>query len=310
MAAMMRMTGPYETSRRTGQSGSTVAPGASGVTRHQLGGYREYGAPPEIAMCCEALWTHCTPLGPVSGVTVHHVLPEIAVSLAFQGFRDEDGRPRDWAPIIIGPNLRAQAFSLVPGRELAALRLKPEWAGPLLGVDPLAIEGAVVDLSVVCPGLADRLHDAFWRTRSAEAVLPVLLTVVRDALGATRVPPSPHASAALDLVRRTSGRLPCERVASSLGLSDRHLRRQVHDSTGVSPKTYARALRFVGAMLIADLAERPAWADIAARAGYCDQSHLIRECVMLAGVPPRELHAERWGQVASDGAMADLSNPS
>ena len=63
-------------------------------------------------------------------------------------------------------------------------------------------------------------------------------------------------------------------------------------------------------MLIADRAERPAWADIAARGGYCDQSHLIRECVTLSGVPPRELHAERWGQIASDDAMADLSNPS
>jgi AraC-like DNA-binding protein len=282
--------------------------GWNSATRHQLGGYREYAPPPPIAICCEALWTHRTPLVAASGANVHHVLPEIAVSLAFQGFRDEDGCPREWSPIIIGPNLRAQAFDLVPGRELAAIRLKPEWAGPLLGVDPLAIEDGVLDLIEVCPRLAERLHDRFRHTRSVEAVLAVLIHVILDALAASSTPPSRLASAALELVRRSSGRLSCDYVASSIGLSDRHFRRQVHDSTGVSPKTYARALRFVGAMLAADAAERPAWADIAAQCGYCDQSHLIRDCATLAGVSPRSLHAQRRSQGQAAGAMAGLSN--
>jgi AraC-like DNA-binding protein len=106
-------------------------------------------------------------------------------------------------------------------------------------------------------------------------------------------PPSPLATAALDIVRGTAGRVPCQRLASRLGLSERHLRRHVHDSTGVSPKAVARVVRFVGSMIAADAEAAPVWADLAARAGYCDQSHLIRDCVAMSGVAPSALHRER-----------------
>jgi len=50
-------------------------------------------------------------------------------------------------------------------------------------------------------------------------------------------------------------------------------------------------------------------ADLAARAGYFDQSHFIRDCVALAGTSPRALHAERRRQVIENRAMSVLSNP-
>ena len=199
--------------------------------------------------------------------------------------------------MIIGPKLHAQIFQLVPGRELTSIRLKAEWVGPLLGIDPLDVEDSVAPLSGICPSLADRLYDGLRLTRSAAAALDVLAALVGDLLAAARARPSPLASAALALVRDSGGRMSCERAASMLGLSDRHFRRQIHDSTGLAPKSCARALRLVGAMLTADAAERPAWADVALASGYCDQSHLIRECVAMAGATPADLHCERRAQV-------------
>ena len=259
---------------------------------HIVGGYREFAPPADAADCCEAIWIHRTPYVGVAAGSTHLVLPDLGVSLAFRGFRGEDGAPVDAAPILVGPKLRAQVFDLVPGRELAAVRIKPEWVAPLLDLDPIAFEDRVVDLADVAPRLADRLADALARTRTAESAAAVLMTEVRRARPRAHVP-SAAATAALEIVRRTAGRLPCERIAERLGFSDRHLRRQVHDSTGVSPKAYARVLRFVGAMLRADTAPRPAWAEIALQSGYCDQSHLIREAGSLAGVAPAELHAAR-----------------
>ena len=83
----------------------------------------------------------------------------------------------------------------------------------------------------------------------------------------------------------------------------------MHDATGIPPKTYARAIRFVRAMLIADRSDKPVWADIAIRAGYCDQSHLIRDSLAHAAVAPRDLHIERRTQRVGR-VMADLSNRS
>jgi len=49
-------------------------------------------------------------------------------------------------------------------------------------------------------------------------------------------------------------------------------------------------------MQLADRSPRPAWAGVAAESGYCDQSHLIRDCLDLGGAAPRQLHAERVRQ--------------
>jgi AraC-like DNA-binding protein len=176
------------------------------------------------------------------------------------------------------------------------VRIKPEWVAPLFDLDPMAFEDQVADLARVAPLLSERLGDALARTRTAEAAAAVLMAEVRRARHSA-LAPSPAAAAALEIVRRTAGRLPCERVADRLGFSDRHLRRQVRDAIGVAPKAYARALRFVGAMMLTDGVERPAWAEVALRSGYCDQSHFIRDAVTLTGAAPSALHAERRQQL-------------
>jgi AraC-like DNA-binding protein len=278
-------------------------------TRHSIGGYREFAPSPETAGFCEAFWIHRTPEGPAVPGAAHRVLPEVAVCLGFQTFRDEDGCPVGGGPILVGPKLRTHIFDLVPGRELAAIRLKPEWVAPILGIQPLDVAGQVVDLGQVLPALGARLHEELWRTRSAGEALDVLAQTVVETR-ASQTAPSAAASAALEIVRRTAGRLPCERVADRLGLSTRHLRRHVHDSTGFSPKSYARVKRFVSSILLADTMPQPSWADIAAGAGYCDQSHFIRDSIDLAGLTPRELLAERRRQVVgASTAVAERSNP-
>ena len=269
---------------------------ASAHLTHAIGGYREFAAPGGITDFCESVWVHATPATADAGPrAAHRVLPDVSVSLAFQVFRDESGAPIDGMPILSGPNLRPLVFELVPGRELAAVKLKPEWAGPLLGIDPFALEDQVVDLCDVHPAFGERLHAALWRTRSASEAVRVLIAEMVRAREAAAAPAA-AASAVLDRIRRSAGRVSCERVAAQVGVSDRHLRRQVHDAAGVSPKAYARVLRFTGAMLLADPAERPAWADVAAQSGYCDQPHMIRECVALTGSSPSQLHAERRRQ--------------
>ena len=276
---------------------------------HVIGGYREFAPGAEATGFCESVWIHQTPYGPAPAGAAHRVLPEMGVSLAFQGFRDAEGRPRAWSAILAGPKLRAQVFDLVPGRELAAIKIKPEWVGPLLDIDPLAVESQVVDLVTVAPAQADRLHDVLARTRSAEAALRALMTAMLAARRASRTSPSTVACVGLDAVRRRAGRVSCGQLATRLGLSDRHFRRYVRDSTGCPPKTYSRLLRFVDATWTADRSDHPVWADVALSAGYFDQSHFIRDCIALAGISPAALHAERRRQVIDDHGMSALSNP-
>ena len=69
---------------------------------------------------------------------------------------------------------------------------------------------------------------------------------------------------------------------------------------GLSPKHYARTIRF-DAALVAHLAApgRP-WTDILHEVGYFDQAHFIRECHELAGVLPSHLIGD-WNNVIVPG---------
>lgn len=263
--------------------------------RHRIGGYREYDSSAEAAFFCEAFWTHHAPPGEVVQGAAHRVLPDPAVSVAFWAHRDDTGRPIGGGAILIGAKTRPGLFPIIPNLELAAVRLKLEWVAPMLGLDAGALDNQIVDLSTVRPALVDRLEDRLWQARSAEEALGILTrTIIETRVSATAPPAA--ATAALEIVRRSAGSLPCQRVADLLGVSLRHLRRQVHDSAGLSPKTYARVLRLTRSVQVADRRDRPDWADVAARSGYCDQSHLIRECLALAGLAPQQLHRERRHQ--------------
>ena len=87
-------------------------------------------------------------------------------------------------------------------------------------------------------------------------------------------------------------------------LPDRHLRRVILAETGISPRRFWRLQRFHALLRDADRAATPAWAALAARHGYADQPHLIREMQALAGVTPGRLLAERRAEAPLATAAA------
>ncbi|MEU3626617.1 AraC family transcriptional regulator [Amycolatopsis coloradensis] len=82
-----------------------------------------------------------------------------------------------------------------------------------------------------------------------------------------------------------------DRVAAELGVSERGLRRHVRHDVGVGPKELQRVLRFHRFLKRVEAVARDhaSLADVAADAGYADQSHLGRECRRLSGTSPGAL---------------------
>ena len=87
----------------------------------------------------------------------------------------------------------------------------------------------------------------------------------------------------------SSGRASIASIVREVGWSQRHFIARFRHEVGVSPKVFARMLRFgrvvrdLRAGATADLA------DVALDSGYCDQSHLNRDAREFAGVTPGEL---------------------
>ncbi|WP_165912990.1 helix-turn-helix domain-containing protein [Tamaricihabitans halophyticus] len=139
--------------------------------------------------------------------------------------------------------------------------------------------------------LPERLaEEATWANRFA-LVDAVLCRLFRDPL----LQPDPAVDWAWLQLTRTAGGMPVAALASEIGWSRRHLLTKFHEQLGLPPKTLARVLRFRRTVALLAPGGSPQvgdgagnLAEIAARCGYADHSHLVREFHALAGCPPTE----------------------
>jgi AraC-like DNA-binding protein len=99
-------------------------------------------------------------------------------------------------------------------------------------------------------------------------------------------PPDPRVAHAVSRILATAGTARIDDVARDANLSRQHLARQFATHVGVSPKTFARVVRFRSVVDATNGAGTVDWADVALVHGYYDQAHLIGEFRELAGVTP------------------------
>jgi AraC-like DNA-binding protein len=161
------------------------------------------------------------------------------------------------APALVRPPLHELVDRVEPLREVSA-RLAAELRVAVAPhVDPLA-RAAVLSRAIL-----RRLH----RVPGSTAVSAIRTMENRP----------------LDSVRQ---------IAARHGTTVRTLERHVRESTGLSPATLRRVLRFRRAFRLLDATPRGAWGAVAGRSGYADQSHLIRDFREFAGVTPSEFFRE------------------
>ena len=159
----------------------------------------------------------------------------------------------------------------------------------LFGVPAGALASAVVALddivgTTVTTELCERLDAAAtWHDRFG--VLDDVLGRVVDAHDLRR-PPAPEVVEAWRGIVASRGRVSVEAVAAHVGWSRRHLATRFRTEIGLSPKTAIRVIRFESACELLTANGAASLADVAATAGFFDQSHLNREWSDLAGCSP------------------------
>jgi len=266
-----------------------------------VGGYRESPPPADLAFAVEALWSHETA---AERSTAHRVVPDPAVSLCLTRSRDSCGLGSSRL-LLIGPVAHARMFTPEPGSHMIAVRIKLEWCRSLLGVAPYEHEGGEDPYALALPSLGTPLEDRLARTRTPADAVRVLVEFLRARAMAAQaarrgrfLPAAPPVRIGMEMLRAGAGQLRPGALSAPLGVTDRHLRRVIQAETGISPRRFARVQRFHALLRDADRAATPGWAALAARHGYADQSHLIRELQALAGVTPGRLIAERRAEPA------------
>ena len=218
----------------------------------------------------------------------HAIAPRLTglAALTFAQYRPKQGRlvapdvccDLVWARghlILTGPMTRAVRSSNV-GEDVTLLRLDPLVAHQWLRLPISCLTDRAVELADIDPGFTRELDAMKAYGGLSELVQPATRQRWEDI--------DARVAAAVGLL---SSRTKVANVATMVGLSERQLERLFSDHTGLSPKTFARVLRFRralkavkgGASLIA----------AAAVAGYADQAHFSRDSCALAGASPRAI---------------------
>jgi AraC-like DNA-binding protein len=115
---------------------------------------------------------------------------------------------------------------------------------------------------------------------------------VSDSFLACRIPGTlkrDRASFATRLIASSDGRVRIPELASSLGISQRQLEREFAARFGVSPKLYARLVRFQAALDRKARSDAKSWTEVAHELGYHDQMHLIHDFEEFSAGTPTEM---------------------
>ncbi len=185
-----------------------------------------------------------------------------------QGAFDRFGvRGTEGASAVVGVHFRPGGAAAFFGGALPALRNRTELLEDLWGSS------------------ARELRERLQAAASPQQALQLLQAhLVQRLLDAT--PLDPLAVFAIDAFQRDPAHARVEPVQRASGCTPAQFIRRFEQAVGLTPKRFARVLR-LGVMLPQLVRCGPRdWAQIAAGAGYFDQSHLIREFRSLAGIAP------------------------
>lgn len=158
---------------------------------------------------------------------------------------------------------------------------------------PATLVDRLPALDEVAPALARRLGEELAEPRAGEDWTAVLDRRLGTALAGSKHPAGSVIRATVARVRARAGRVSVAELAHDASLSTRQLERLFREHVGLGPKTFARLVRFQRALALLRL-PGASLAQTAARSGYWDQSHLVRDFRQFAEASPsRYLAAER-----------------
>lgn len=167
------------------------------------------------------------------------------------------------------------------------VRLTPIGAHLLLLNAPMSeFPGQIIALDDVLRGLGERLQTTGdWDTR-----FDLLDRTLAAHLARAR-PATPELRHALARITATGGAVDIASLASELGRSQKSLIHHFNTQVGLSPKRFARLVRFDRVVDHLRRGGTGEWADLAARFGYYDQSHLVRDFRQFTGLTPTAARA-------------------
>jgi len=230
--------------------------------------------------------------------SVQRILPDGCVELIFSA-----GDPMD---SVVNSRDESSGRSFIAGQITQVLQLQargrvdmfgvtlyPDAAYPLLGHALDEFTERSVDLRFAWGGAAREIEERILNARDTDEKIGIIERALLDRLSSSDRDKDRVIAASVAAIERFCGMLSIERLAQDVNLSRRQLEKKFRHQVGLSPKRYARIMRF---RHVLDLVKRDGiydWATLVATCNYHDQSHLIKDFRTFTGLSPSAYFAEK-----------------
>jgi AraC-like DNA-binding protein len=252
--------------------------------------YREHAPPPDLATFVRCVWSLQAAADPHA--PVEPIVPDGAVELIVH-FGDRFARQRDGRlqlqprGLFVGQITGPLAVAPTGNVGVIAARFRLGGAAPFLGGMPLhELTDRDIDLDDLWPGDGRRLVLAIGEARDERTRCAHLVAFLRQRLRFAHQHPA--VAAADRWFARRGAVAAVDELARDLDLGSRQLQRLFADQVGLGPKRIARIVRFQELLASLRAAPRMPFAALAARCGYADQAHLVRDFREFTGLPPSQ----------------------
>jgi AraC-like DNA-binding protein len=213
-----------------------------------------------------------------------------------------DGSPTRHVPetVLVGPQTFPRAQLSMSGRvHVFNILFQPTGLHQLIGIDMRSLVDQDPAASDVLGTSAVRLGDA---VRAAPDFSARVRAVEQWLYGVMekRARSNEAVNYASTLLITTAGRMRVDDLVRLAGMSASQLQRLFNKQVGMSPKGYARLIRFDRALVARRNAPERSWTDILHELGYFDQAHFIREFHMFTGISPTRFSGD-WENIFFPG---------
>jgi AraC-like DNA-binding protein len=206
-----------------------------------------------------------------------------------------DGGSLNTSPetVVVGPQSRSCVRLHMSGQvHVFNILFQPAAFHRLIGIDMTSLVNQDPAATDVLGAHALLLRDAVLSAKDFPSRIKAAEQCIGTMLDGR--PPVDGIDRASRLLVATRGRARIDALAERAALGSRQFQRQFTRQVGLSPKLYARTVRFETALTVRRRAPTTSWTEILHEAGYFDQAHFVRECRALTGASPSHF-IDDWG---------------
>jgi AraC-like DNA-binding protein len=242
--------------------------------------YREFRPEPFFAASVECFWISTVFTVPRTP-SFHRVLPDGCMDLLFDFSALGSQRAS-----VIGTMTRPLTFTTTGPVDLFGVRFRPGGLSRFMTLNAAELTDAQADLTNFWGPLAEEI----WH-RLADANPTKRMSLLQEILrkrGNQRPQTDPYLHHCVTRIEEARGSARIDDLENSTGLSGRQLERKFARALGVSPKTFARIVRFKAVAAAVASSDPPTWVQLANDFEFADQPHLAREFKAFSGLRPTD----------------------